>query len=87
MRRPRLFALLLALVGIALAATEASAQGKAIVKYAIEVDTRQPYYKASEFMAKRAAELSGGWLELQLFPSAQLGGSREMVNRDGMSDR
>jgi len=79
MRRPLLLLLLLANIGLALAAAEAGAQGKAIVKYAIEVDTRHPYYRASELMAKRAAELSGGRLELQLFPSAQLGGSREMV--------
>jgi TRAP-type C4-dicarboxylate transport system substrate-binding protein len=30
-------------------------------------------------MTQRAAELSKNQLEVQLFPSAQLGGSREMV--------
>jgi tripartite ATP-independent transporter DctP family solute receptor len=59
--------------------SQAGAQTKTTLKYAIEVDTRHPYYRASEFLAKRAAELSGGRLEVQLFPSAQLGGSREMV--------
>ena len=78
MVRPALAALLLAL-GLAGVAADAGAQPKTTLKYAIEVDTRHPYYRASEFLAKRAAELSGGRLEVQLFPSAQLGGSREMV--------
>lgn len=62
-----------------LAAFPAGAQQKTIVKYAIEVDTRHPYYGAARMMAQRAAELSRNRLEVQLFPSGQLGGSREMV--------
>ncbi len=76
MRQPWLLALALGLAG---GPSAAAAQGRVTVKYAIEVDTRHPSYKAAEFMARRAAELSGGRLEVQLFPSAQLGGSREMV--------
>jgi tripartite ATP-independent transporter DctP family solute receptor len=72
----------LALLALALAfssASRAHAQPKTVVKYAIEVDTRHPYYGAAQMMARRAAELSGNRLEVQLFPSGQLGGSREMV--------
>jgi TRAP-type C4-dicarboxylate transport system substrate-binding protein len=71
--------LFLAVALAILAATPAFAQAKTIIKYAIEVDTRHPYWKAAEMMAQRAAELSKNQLEVQLFPSAQLGGSREMV--------
>jgi tripartite ATP-independent transporter DctP family solute receptor len=78
--RPRaLFTLVPLLAVLASGASDAAAQAKVPVKYAIEVDTRHPYYKASELAARRAAELSGGRLDVQLFPSAQLGGSREMV--------
>ena len=82
MRRPLLVTLLAAtIVPLVAVATGpgARAQDKVTLKYALEVDTRHPYYRAAEFTAKRAAELSGGRLELQLFPSGQLGSSREMV--------
>ena len=47
--------------------------------YALEVDTRHPYARAAEMMRERASELTNGRLDVQVFPSAQLGGSREMV--------
>ncbi len=58
MRRPRLLALLLALVGLALAAAEAGAQGKALVG----ADARRHYVLAladADRPAGPAAELTG----------------------------
>jgi TRAP-type transport system periplasmic protein len=55
------------------------AQEKVTLRYALEVDTRHPYTRAAESMRQRAAELTKGRLDVQVFPSAQLGGSREMV--------
>ena len=61
------------------AATRATAQDKVTLRYALEVDPRHPYTRAAEMMSKRASELTNGRLDVQVFPSAQLGGSREMV--------
>lgn len=71
--------LVLAILAVAATPLAALAQPKTVIKYAIEVDTRHPYYRAAEVMAQRVAELSQKRLEVQLFPSGQLGGSREMV--------
>jgi TRAP-type transport system periplasmic protein len=60
-------------------ATRATAQDKVTLRYALEVDPRHPYTRAAEMMSKRASELTNGRLDVQVFPSAQLGGSREMV--------
>jgi tripartite ATP-independent transporter DctP family solute receptor len=56
-----------------------SAQEKVTLRYALEVDTRHPYTRAAEMMRQKASELTNGRLDIQVFPSAQLGGSREMV--------
>ena len=56
-----------------------TAQDKVTLRYALEVDPRHPYTRAAEMMSKRASELTNGRLDVQVFPSAQLGGSREMV--------
>jgi TRAP-type transport system periplasmic protein len=66
-----------AVVGAAV--SRVPAQDKVTLRYALEVDTRHPYTRAAVMMQQRAAELTGGRLDVQVFPSAQLGGSREMV--------
>lgn len=81
MRSPWRLALL-ALVTMAVegvAVSRAPAQDKVTLRYALEVDTRHPYTRAAEMMRQRASELTGGRLDVQVFPAAQLGGSREMV--------
>ena len=73
---------LLALVTVAVgggALSRVHAQDKVTLNYALEVDTRHPYTRAAEMMRQRASELTNGRLDVQVFPSAQLGGSREMV--------
>jgi tripartite ATP-independent transporter DctP family solute receptor len=70
---------LVTLMLIGVATPRVSAQDKAILRYALEVDPRHPYARAAEMMRERASELTNGRLDVQVFPSAQLGGSREMV--------
>ena len=75
----------LALLGLVMVAVgggpppRVDAQDKVTLNFALEVDTRHPYTRAAEMMRQRASALSNGRLDVQLFPSAQLGGSREMV--------
>lgn len=57
----------------------ALAQGKVTLKFGHLVDTRHPYHLGAEHLAKRAGELSGGRLEVQIFPSSQLGKDRELM--------
>ena len=49
-----------------------------ILKLAHGLNTQHPVHRAMEFMARRAFELSGGELEVQIFPSEQLGNEKEM---------
>ncbi len=50
-----------------------------ILKLAHGLNTQHPVHKAMAFMAKRAFELSGGGLEVQIFPSEQLGNEKECI--------
>ncbi len=50
-----------------------------ILKLAHGLNTQHPVHKAMAFMAKRAFELSGGDLEVQIFPSEQLGNEKECI--------
>ncbi len=46
---------------------------KIILKLAHGLDQKHPVHIAMEYMAKRLAELSGGTVELQIYPNGQLG--------------
>lgn len=50
-----------------------------ILKLAHGLNTQHPVHKAMEFLAKRASELSDGKLEVQIFPSEQLGNEKECI--------
>ena len=50
-----------------------------ILKLAHGLNTQHPVHRAMEFMARRAFELSGGELEVQIFPSEQLGNEKECI--------
>lgn len=50
-----------------------------ILKLAHGLNTRHPVHKAMEFMARRVYELSDGNLEVQIFPSEQLGNEKECI--------
>ena len=54
-------------------------RNRRILKLAHGLNTRHPVHKAMEFMAGRASELSGGELEVQIFPSEQLGNEKECI--------
>ncbi|MFC1494530.1 TRAP transporter substrate-binding protein [Thermodesulfobacteriota bacterium] len=50
-----------------------------VLKLAHGLNTQHPVHKAMEFLAERAAELSDGQLEVQIFPSEQLGNEKECI--------
>lgn len=50
-----------------------------VIKLGLVLDTKHPYYIGSEFFAKRAKELTNGRIEVQLYPSSQLGNERDLV--------
>jgi tripartite ATP-independent transporter DctP family solute receptor len=43
------------------------------------LDTKHPYHIGAELFAKRTAELTKGKVEVQVYPSSQLGNERELV--------
>ncbi len=50
-----------------------------ILKLAHGLNTQHPVHITMEYLAKRAAELSDGQLEVQIFPSEQLGNEKECI--------
>lgn len=61
----------------------ASAAGgeRVVLKLAHVLDPSHPVHAGMEFMAKRMAELSGGRVELQIFPGGQLGSETENIEQ------
>ncbi len=49
------------------------------LKLAHGLDTNHPVHKAMEFMAQRVNELSDGQLQVDIYPSGQLGGEQQCV--------
>jgi TRAP-type transport system periplasmic protein len=66
------------LVGIALGPNVSEAAEK-VIKLGHVLDTKHPYHLASEFFAKRVMELTKGRVEVQVYPSSQLGNDREQL--------
>lgn len=52
-----------------------------VLKLAHALDQSHPVHAAMEFMAKRLDELSGGTLEVQIFPNGQLGGETDSIEQ------
>ena len=50
-----------------------------VIKLGHVLDTKHPYHIGSLHFAKRAAELTKGKVEVQVYPSSQLGNERELV--------
>lgn len=48
-----------------------------VIKLGHVLDTKHPYHIGSEFFAKRVKELTHGRIEVQVYPSSQLGNERE----------
>lgn len=53
--------------------------GETVLRLGHGLDTGHPVHQAMEHMAERLAELSGGSLELRIYPSEQLGSERECL--------
>jgi tripartite ATP-independent transporter DctP family solute receptor len=56
-----------------------AAGAEKVLKLGHVVDTKHPYHLGAEFFAKRVAELTKGKVEVQVFPSSQLGNDREQL--------
>jgi len=62
-------------------ATAAAGGQKTVLKLGHALDQSHPVHTAMELMARRAAELSGGMIEIQVFPNAQLGTEPECIEQ------
>lgn len=56
-------------------------QRKVVLKLAHVLPASAPVHKAMEFMARKAAEKSGGLVEIQVFPNGQLGSETETIEQ------
>jgi tripartite ATP-independent transporter DctP family solute receptor len=52
-----------------------------VLKLAHSLDQSHPVHKGMEFMAERLAELSGGSMQIQIFPNEQLGNETEAIEQ------
>jgi len=50
-----------------------SGAAERVIKLGHVLDTKHPYHIGSEYFAKRTAELTKGKVEVQVYPSSQLG--------------
>ncbi len=72
--------LLLVVCGLCAALSScSSSQDKTILKLAHSLNTKHPVHKALDHMARRLDELSGGKMQVDIYPSGQLGSEREMM--------
>jgi tripartite ATP-independent transporter DctP family solute receptor len=81
MQHPRILAVLTLAVAVALGGLSgaAGAGEKTTLKIGHVLDTKHPYHVGAEAFAKRLRELSGERIDVQVYPSSQLGNEREMV--------
>jgi tripartite ATP-independent transporter DctP family solute receptor len=70
-----------ALVPAIRSARTSGAGSKTVLKLAHVLPPSHAVHIAMEFMARRAAELSGGALEIQVFPGGQLGSEPESIEQ------
>lgn len=52
-----------------------------VLKLGHSLDQSHPVHKGMEFMAERLAELSGGSMQIQIFPNEQLGNETEAIEQ------
>lgn len=77
--RPLLFGLMLIVCMSLLGTACRQQQSVTVLKMAHGLDTSHPVHKALEYMAQRLHELSAGTMRIDLYPSAQLGAERELM--------
>lgn len=56
-------------------------QRRIVLKLGHSLDQSHPVHAGMEFMARRTAELSGGTVEIQVFPNGQLGSEPETIEQ------
>ena len=56
-----------------------SGAAEKVIKLGHVLDTKHPYHIGAQHFAKRTAELTKGKVEVQIYPSSQLGNERELV--------
>ena len=68
-------------VGLCSAAlgAEAPSQRTVVLKLGHGLDITHPVHKAMDYMAERVREKSGGRMQIQIFPSEQLGNEKECI--------
>lgn len=59
--------------------SEDSGKSKVVLKLAHSLDVTHPVHKAMEYMAEKVKEKSGGEMQVQIFPSEQLGTEKENI--------
>ncbi len=59
--------------------SEDAGKSKVVLKLAHSLDVGHPVHKAMEYMAEKAKEKSGGRMQVQIFPSEQLGTEKENI--------
>jgi tripartite ATP-independent transporter DctP family solute receptor len=58
---------------------EGGVKAKVVLKLAHSLDVTHPVHKAMEYMAEKVKEKSGGQMQIQIFPSEQLGTEKENI--------
>lgn len=71
--------IVLILVIVAFVTQGTEGQDIRILKLAHGLNTQHPVHKTMEYLAKRASEVSDGKMEIQIFPSEQLGNEKECI--------
>ncbi|GAB4377748.1 MAG: TRAP transporter substrate-binding protein [Calditrichia bacterium] len=68
------------IIAAALALSGCVRQGSVrVLKLAHVLDTTHPVHRAMVYMAERVAEKSGGRMRVDIYPSGQLGGERDLI--------
>lgn len=78
MTRTRLFSLALLLAATVIAGCGAE-QDQEVIRLAHGLDPSHPVHEAMEFMGERLVEHSGGQMQLEIYPSEQLGTERQAL--------
>lgn len=73
------FKIILALIPILFLTSCKLKEDKKVLKLAHGLDTTHPVHKAMAFMADRCKEISEGKLEIEIYPSGQLGSEQQCV--------
>ncbi|WP_200978761.1 TRAP transporter substrate-binding protein [Echinicola sp. 20G] len=77
--KPKIFLKLLIFISLFSLYSCKGTGGKTVIKLGHGLDTNHPVHSAMLYMADKLEEKSGGKMELKVYPNAQLGNERELV--------